>query len=139
MFTRLMLVGLLSTLIQNTVLEEKVTIVKRDLSPALEGAKQALRGLNYTGDVSTTVQDSEWYATTKGKMLEYTTPSKEVPVKWDTAVKSCRDKQARIWDQNPQLGLGFEHIKYGQEYWIASDNGVMAEYTTTDTPEIVYD
>ena len=82
-----------------------MTIVKRDLSPALEGAKQALRGLNYSGDISTAVQDSEWYATTKGEMLEYTTPSKEVPVQWDTAVKLCTNKQARIWDQNPQPGL----------------------------------
>ena len=46
MFTRLMLVGLLSTLIENTMLKEKVTIVKIDLSPALETARQALRGLN---------------------------------------------------------------------------------------------
>ena len=98
--------------IQNTVLEEKVTIVKRYLSPALETAKQALRGLNYSGDISTAVQDGEWYATPKGEMLEYTIPSKEDPVKWGTAVKSCTDKQARIWDQNPQLGLGFDHIRH---------------------------
>ena len=65
-----MLVGLLIILIQDTVLEKKVTKVKRDLSPALEGAKQALRGLNYSGDISTAVQDDKWYATTKGEMLE---------------------------------------------------------------------
>ena len=143
MFNRLMLVGLLGILIQDTLLVTKVAErgikVKRDLSPALEEANQAIRGLNYIRDISTAAQDGDWYATTKGEMLEYTTPSKEIAVRWKEAVQLCIEKRAKIWDKNPQQGLGFDQLKHGEEYWIASDDGAMAKYTTTDIPELVYD
>ena len=82
----------------------------------MEEIIQAIKGLNYIENISRAAQDGEWYATTQGEMLEYTTPSKETPVKWRDAVQLCIQKRAKIWDEHPQQGLGFDQIKHGEEY-----------------------
>ena len=71
--------------------------------------------------------------------MQYTTPSRDVPVKLRKAVQLCIDKYVKIWDQHPQQGLGFDEIRFREEYWIASDDASMGRFTTSDVPELVYD
>ena len=76
----------------------------------------AIEGLQYNGDISNAPQGRDWYASTQGEVLQYTTPSRNTPLQYKDAVALCTSKDARIWDQKPQQGLGFHHIKYKQDY-----------------------
>ena len=99
MFNRLMLAGLIGILIQDTLLATRVTKrgfkVRRDLSPTLEEIIEVITNLNYIGNISKQAQEGEWYATTQGEMLQYTTPSRETQVKWREAVQLCIEKKAK--------------------------------------------
>ena len=59
-------------------------------------------------------------------------------------IQGCSGKmhfqRSKIWDQNPQQGLGFDHIKYEEDFWIAPTDGYMTKYTAdTKTPRTVFD
>ena len=111
-----------------------------ETDPDMAEVVRALRGMTYVGEINPSAQDEIWLPTTQGVMQQYTTPSKSMPVKQDAAVKLCREQGGRLWDRDPQQATGFSEIEFGQPYWILSDDGSMAEYTTnTDIPEIVFD
>ena len=107
--------------------------------PDLAEVAQTLSGMTYNGVIQQLALDGIWLPTTQGVMQQYATPSKSTPVKLDEAVKICRQQGGRLWDKDPQQAAGFSDIEFGQPYWILSDDGSMAEYTITNTPEIVYD
>ena len=108
--------------------------------PDMEEVVRALRGMTYVGEINLSAQDEIWLPTTQGVMQQYTTPSKAAAVPLEEAVKLCRDQGGRLWDRDPQQATGFSEIVFGQPYWILSDDGSMAEYTTkSEIPEIVYD
>ena len=95
-----------------------------------------LKGLTYSGEITPA---APWRLTARGTIQQYTTPNKSIPVTLATAVKSCRDLGARVWDQDPQEASSFSDIEYGQDYWILSEDGDMAQYTLDDTPETLAD
>ena len=107
--------------------------------PDLAEVAQTLSGMTFNGVIQQSALDGIWLPTTQGVMQQYATPSKSTPVKLDEAVKICRQQGGRLWDKDPQQAAGFSDIEFGQPYWILSDDGSMAEYTITNTPEIVYD
>ena len=107
--------------------------------PDLAEVAQTLSGMTYNGVIQQLALEDIWLPTTQGVMQQYATPSKSTPVKLDEAVKICRQQGGRLWDKDPQQAAGFSDIEFGQPYWILSDDGSMAEYTITNTPEIVYD
>ena len=116
--------------------------VRRQTETDLDMAEvvRTLREMTYVGEINPSAQDEIWLPTTQGVMQQYTTPSKAVAVTLDEAVKLCRDQGGRLWDKDPQQATGFSEIVFGQPYWILSDDGSMAEYTTkSEIPEIVYD
>ena len=114
--------------------------VRRSTGPDMVEVIRDLSDLTYTGNISTTAEEGIWYPTTQGEMMQYATPSRNRPVKLEEAVKLCKDQGGHLWDESPQLGVGFSNIKYNENYWISSEDGSMAKYTiTSDTPEIVYD
>ena len=107
--------------------------------PDLEEVARTLSEMTYTGAISQVAIDGKWLPTTQGVMQQYTTPSKSTPVELKDAIKICRQQGGRLWDKDPQQAAGFSVIEFGQPYWILSDDGSMAEYTITNTPESVYD
>ena len=114
--------------------------VKRDTGPDMEEVIQGLSNLAYTGNISIEAQEGKWYATTKGEMMQYATPSRDKPVKLIEAVKLCKDKDANLWDKKPQRGTGFSNIRHNKNYWISDNDGSMAKYTAADNiPKAVYD
>ena len=116
------------------------TKVKRDTDSDMEGVIQNLSDLTNTGDINTDVQEGQWYVTTEGEMMQYAMPDKDKPVKLIEAVKLCKDRNSKLWDEKPQRGTGFSNIKRNEDYWISDHDGSMAKYTAADTkPEIIYD
>ena len=111
-----------------------------ETDPDMAEVARTLSEMAYAGEIQTSAQDGIWLPTTQGVMQQYTTPSKSISVKLDEAVKLCREQGGRLWDRDPQQATGFSEIEFGQPYWILSEDGSMAEYTTnTETPESVYD
>jgi hypothetical protein len=111
-----------------------------ETDPDMAEVARTLSEMTYTGEIQTSAQDGVWLPTTQGVMQQYTTPSKAIAVKLEEAVKLCREQGGRLWDRDPQQATGFSEIEFGQPYWILSDNGSMAEYTSNpEIPEIVYD
>ena len=51
--------------------------VKRDTGSDMEGVIQNLSNLIYTGDISAEAQEGQWYATTKGEMMQYAMPNRD--------------------------------------------------------------
>ena len=111
-----------------------------ETDPDMAEVARTLSEMTYAGEIQTSAQDGIWLPTTQGVMQQYTTPSKSISVKLDEAVKLCREQGGRLWDRDPQQATGFSEIEFGQPYWILSEDGSMAEYTTnTQIPETVYD
>ena len=111
-----------------------------ETDPDMAEVARTLSEMTYAGEIQTSAQDGIWLPTTQGVMQQYTTPSKSISVKLDEAVKLCREQGGRLWDRDPQQATGFSEIEFGQPYWILSDDGSMAEYTTnTEIPEIIFD
>ena len=124
MFKRLIVTGLLTLVIQDTLLVKRTLRSvnwrgfrsKRDLNSEWEKTIAAIEGLRYDGNISSEPQEGELYASTRGEVLQYTTPSENIPLQYKEAIALCTTRNARIWDQDPQLGLGFDNIKFGQNY-----------------------
>ena len=137
------LVTLSASVAQDLRWTNKVKVkVRRQTETDLDMAEVArtLSEMTYAGEIQTSAQDGIWLPTTQGVMQQYTTPSKSTSVKLEEAVKLCRERGGRLWDRDPQQATGFSNIEFGQPYWILSDDGSMAEYTTNpEIPEIVYD
>ena len=140
-----LLLVLMGSIAQDTRLTEKTHKVikvklKRDTSVKWERIIQNLNNLNYGGEIDTGAQDGEWFATTKGEMLQYSTPKRNEPVKLEEAVKLCTTADSKLWDEKPQLASGLSNIRPNENYWISDINGAMAQYTEAETtPEVVYD
>ena len=135
-----LLLVLMGSIAQDTRLTEKTHKVKveRDTSLEIEEVIQNLNSLNYNGQIEPTAQAGEWFPTTTGEMMQYNTPRRSEPVKLEEAVKLCTEMNSKLWDEKPQLALGFSNIEPNVNYWISDDNGAMAQYTK-DTLEMVYD
>ena len=136
-----LLLVLMGSIAQDTRLTEKThkVKVKRDNREGeIEEVIQNLNSLNYNGQIESTAQAGEWFPTTTGEMMQYNTPKRSEPVKLEEAVKLCTKMNSKLWDEKPQLALGFSNIEPNVNYWISDDNGAMAQYTK-DTPEVVYD
>ena len=111
--------------------------VKRDTTE-IEEVIQNLNSLNYIGQIKPTAQAGGWFPTTTGEMMQYNAPNRSEPVKLEEAVRVCTEMNSKLWDEKPQLALGFSNIKPNANYWISDDNGAMAQYTKAK-PEVVYD
>ena len=59
-------------------------------------------------------------------------------VRLKEALKLCRDRKSRIWDQQPQKGEGFSEIKYGSANWIASNDGSMIAFSSLSYGMVVF-
>ena len=135
------LVTLSASMAQDLRWTNKVKVRRQaEADPDMEEIASTLSEMTYAGEIKPVAQDVMWLPTTQGAMQQYATPSRSTPVNLAEAVRSCKDQGGRLWDRDPQQATGFSEIEFGQPYWILSDDGSMAEYTTnTDTPEIVYD
>ena len=118
---------------------EPVTEPEPDLDPDMEEMALTLEGLVYKGEIKLEKQEEEWLPTIEGRMQQYATPSKHIERTLKEAVRICQGLGGRLWDKDPQQALGFGEIEYGESYWILSDDGSMAEYTTEDIPESIFD
>ena len=110
-----------------------------DPDPDMGDMALTLEELTYEGEIKLEKQEGEWLPTTQGRMQQYATPSRFTEKTLKEAVTICRTLGGRLWDKDPQHALGFDEIEFGESYWILSEDGSMAEYTTTDTPESIYD
>ena len=135
-----LLLVLMGSIAQDTRLTEKTHKVKveRDTSLEIEEVIQNLNSLNYNGQIEPTAQAGEWFPTTTGEMMQYNTPKRSEPVELSEAVTICTEMDSKLWDENPQLALGFSNIEPNANYWIIDDNGAMAQYTKAE-PEVIYD
>ena len=111
--------------------------VKRDTTK-IEEVIQNLNSLTYSGQIELTAQEGGWFPTTTGEMMQYNTPRRSEPVELSEAVTICTEMDSKLWDENPQLALGFSNIEPNANYWIIDDNGAMAQYTKAE-PEVIYD
>ena len=118
---------------------EPETEPEPDPDPDMGRMALTLEGLVYEGEIKPEKQEGEWLPTTQGKMMQYATPSRFTEITLKQAVTTCQTLGGRLWDQDPQQALGFDGIEFGKPYWILSEDGSMAEYTITDTPESIYD
>ena len=118
---------------------EPETEPEPDPDPDMGRMALTLEGLVYEGEIKPEKQEGEWLPTTQGRMQQYATPSRSTEKTLKEAVTICQTLGGRLWDQDPQQALGFDGIEFGKSYWILSEDGSMAEYTITDTPESIYD
>ena len=118
---------------------EPETEPEPDPDPDMGRMALTLEGLVYEGEIKLEKQEGEWLPTTQGRMQQYATPSRSTEKTLKEAVTICQALGGRLWDKDPQHALGFDEIEFGESYWILSEDGSMAEYTTTDTPESIYD
>ena len=137
------LVTLSASVAQDFRWTDKVTVKVRrqtETDPDMAEVARTLSEMTYAGEIQTTAQDGIWLTTTQGTLQQYTTPSKSTSVTLEEAVKLCKDLGGRLWDKDPQQATGFSEIEFGHPYWILSEDGSMAEYTTnSDVPEVAYD
>ena len=140
MITLNILLVAMGSIAQDTRLVEKTheVKVKRDASLEIDEVLQNLNSLNYNGQINPAAQSGGWYPTTTGEMWQYTTPKRSQPVKLEEAVKLCTDINSKLWDEKPQLALGFSNIEPNANYWISDSNGAMAQYTK-ENPEAAFD
>ena len=111
-----------------------------DPDPDIEEMALTLENLAYKGEIKLLEkQDEEWLPTSEGKMQQYAIPSRTTEKTLEEAVTTCRTLEGRLWDKDPQHARGFDGIELEKKYWILSEDGSMAEYTTTGTPESIYD
>ena len=118
---------------------EPETEPEPDPDPDMGRMALTLEGLVYEGEIKPEKQEGEWLPTTQGRMQQYATPNRFTEKTLKEAVTICQALGGRLWDKDPQHALGFDGIEFGESYWILSEDGSMAEYTTTDTPESIYD
>ena len=111
--------------------------VKRDTTK-IEEVIQNLNSLTYSGQIELIAQEGGWFPTTTGEMMQYNTPRRSEPVELSEAVTICTEMDSKLWDENPQLALGFSNIEPNANYWIIDDNGAMTQYTKAE-PEVIYD
>ena len=83
-----------TTILIEGVKPQKIRGKREDQGPKLQEVIKALENLNYVGIISSEAQGDTWYATTKGELLEYATPNKNIPVKLEEAVTKCRELKA---------------------------------------------
>ena len=111
-----------------------------DPDPDMADVATTLKNLEYTGDIRLLEkQDREWLPTSEGPMQQYAIPSKDTEQTLEEAVTTCRDLGGRLWDKDPQDASGFDGIELEKNYWILSEDGSMAQYTTTEVPESIFD
>lgn len=119
--------------------------VKRQINgsvpdPDMADVATTLTNLEYTGDIRLLEkQDREWLPTSEGPMQQYAIPSKDTEQTLEEAVTTCRELGGRLWDKDPQDASGFDGIELEKNYWILSEDGSMAQYTTTKIPESIFD
>ena len=111
-----------------------------DPDPDMADVATTLENLEYKGDIRMLEkQDEEWLPTSEGPMQQYAIPSKDTEQTLEEAVTTCRNLGGRLWDKDPQYASGFDEIELEKNYWILSEDGSMAQYTTTKTPESIFD
>ena len=111
-----------------------------DPDPDMADVATTLENLEYKGDIRMLEkQDGEWLPTSEGPMQQYAIPSKDTEQTLEEAVTTCRTLGGRLWDKDPQDASGFDGIELEKNYWILSEDGSMAQYTTTKTPESIFD
>ena len=111
-----------------------------DPDPDMADVATTLENLEYKGDIRMLEkQDEEWLPTSEGPMQQYAIPSKDTEQTLEEAVTTCRTLGGRLWDKDPQDASGFDGIELEKNYWILSEDGSMAQYTTTKTPESIFD
>ena len=111
-----------------------------DPDPDMADVATTLENLEYKGDIRMLEkQDEEWLPTSEGPMQQYAIPSKDTEQTLEEAVTTCRTLGGRLWDKDPQYASGFDEIELEKNYWILSEDGSMAQYTTTKTPESIFD
>ena len=111
-----------------------------DPDPDMEDVATTLINLEYTGDIRLQEkQDGEWLPTSEGPMQQYAIPSKDTEQTLEEAVTTCRELGGRLWDKDPQDASGFDEIELEKNYWILSEDGSMAQYTTAEAPESIFD
>ena len=111
-----------------------------DPDPDMADVATTLENLEYKGDIRMLEkQDGEWLPTSEGPMQQYAIPSKDTEQTLEEAVTTCRTLGGRLWDKDPQDASGFDEIELEKNYWILSEDGSMAQYTTTKTPESIFD